>query len=257
MLGGSSSGAQPSASFVSTIETLSMVETAPGRGHRLELAPHGRCPSGRAARPPAISAASSGLRLCPAASSRSLGRGAAERAVGAAGVRRGLPRRQMSRRSSRRSAPSSCCASPRSTERRTGGSSSRRSPLRARGHRRRGRRWSGSDEWETAPAFTDRERAAILWADRVARRLARRDAPAYRDRPRAPHRRTSSSSSRWSRRSRRWPTASRTRCGSRRSRRRGCAAPAVRRRRGSSRDGAATMFERLRPSGRGTGATDG
>ena len=37
-----------------------------------------------------------------------------------------------------------------------------------------------SDEWETAPAFTDRERAAILWADRVARRLARRDAAAYR-----------------------------------------------------------------------------
>src|SRR5688572_22695105 len=37
-----------------------------------------------------------------------------------------------------------------------------------------------SDEWETAPAFTDRERAAILWADRVARRLARRDASAYR-----------------------------------------------------------------------------
>jgi alkylhydroperoxidase family enzyme len=37
-----------------------------------------------------------------------------------------------------------------------------------------------SDEWETAPAFTDRERAAILWGDRVARRLARRDAAAYR-----------------------------------------------------------------------------
>jgi alkylhydroperoxidase family enzyme len=37
-----------------------------------------------------------------------------------------------------------------------------------------------SDEWETAPAFTDRERAAILWADRTARRLARRDAAAYR-----------------------------------------------------------------------------
>ncbi|HSL09997.1 MAG TPA: carboxymuconolactone decarboxylase family protein [Actinomycetota bacterium] len=37
-----------------------------------------------------------------------------------------------------------------------------------------------SDEWETAPAFGDRERAAILWADRVARRLGRRDAVAYR-----------------------------------------------------------------------------
>jgi alkylhydroperoxidase family enzyme len=39
---------------------------------------------------------------------------------------------------------------------------------------------AGSDEWETAPAFTDRERAAILWGDRVARRLARRDGSAYR-----------------------------------------------------------------------------
>lgn len=38
----------------------------------------------------------------------------------------------------------------------------------------------GSDEWETAPAFTGRERAAILWGDRVARRLARRDGAAYR-----------------------------------------------------------------------------
>ncbi len=37
-----------------------------------------------------------------------------------------------------------------------------------------------SDEWEKAPAFTDRERAAILWGDRVARRLARRDGAAYR-----------------------------------------------------------------------------
>ena len=37
----------------------------------------------------------------------------------------------------------------------------------------------GSDEWENAPAFTDRERAAILWGDRVARRLARRDGAAY------------------------------------------------------------------------------
>jgi alkylhydroperoxidase family enzyme len=36
-----------------------------------------------------------------------------------------------------------------------------------------------SDEWETTPGFTDRERAAILWGDRVARRLARRDARAY------------------------------------------------------------------------------
>ncbi|HYG71419.1 MAG TPA: hypothetical protein VEC15_03920 [Actinomycetota bacterium] len=35
-----------------------------------------------------------------------------------------------------------------------------------------------SDEWETA-AFDDRERAAILWGDRVARRLARRDRVAY------------------------------------------------------------------------------
>lgn len=38
----------------------------------------------------------------------------------------------------------------------------------------------GTDEWETAPAFTDRERVAILWGDRVARRLARRDGAAYR-----------------------------------------------------------------------------
>jgi hypothetical protein len=38
----------------------------------------------------------------------------------------------------------------------------------------------GSDEWETAPAFTDRDRAAITWADRIAKRLARRDAGAYR-----------------------------------------------------------------------------
>lgn len=38
----------------------------------------------------------------------------------------------------------------------------------------------GSDEWETAPAFTSRERAAILWGDRVAKRLARRDGAAYR-----------------------------------------------------------------------------
>ena len=37
----------------------------------------------------------------------------------------------------------------------------------------------GSDEWETAPAFSERERAAILWADRVARRLARRDKRAF------------------------------------------------------------------------------
>ncbi len=36
-----------------------------------------------------------------------------------------------------------------------------------------------SDEWDTVPAFGDRERAAILWADRVARRLARRDRLAY------------------------------------------------------------------------------
>jgi alkylhydroperoxidase family enzyme len=37
----------------------------------------------------------------------------------------------------------------------------------------------GSDEWETAPTFSERERAAILWADRVARRLARRDKRAF------------------------------------------------------------------------------
>ena len=37
----------------------------------------------------------------------------------------------------------------------------------------------GSDEWEISPAFNERERAAILWADRVARRLARRDKPAF------------------------------------------------------------------------------
>lgn len=38
-----------------------------------------------------------------------------------------------------------------------------------------------SDGWEGAPAFTDRERAAIAWGDRVARRLARRDEAAYRE----------------------------------------------------------------------------
>lgn len=37
-----------------------------------------------------------------------------------------------------------------------------------------------TDDWESTPAaFTDRERAAILWGDRVARRLAQRDAAAY------------------------------------------------------------------------------
>jgi alkylhydroperoxidase family enzyme len=36
-----------------------------------------------------------------------------------------------------------------------------------------------SDEWEVSPTFSERERAAIRWADRVARRLARRDKPAY------------------------------------------------------------------------------
>jgi alkylhydroperoxidase family enzyme len=36
-----------------------------------------------------------------------------------------------------------------------------------------------SDEWEISPGFSERERAAILWADRVARRLARRDKKAY------------------------------------------------------------------------------
>ncbi len=36
-----------------------------------------------------------------------------------------------------------------------------------------------TDEWETVPAFDERERGAILWADRVARRLARRDRQAY------------------------------------------------------------------------------
>lgn len=35
-------------------------------------------------------------------------------------------------------------------------------------------------KWETAPAFISRERAAILWGDRIARRLARRDGAAYR-----------------------------------------------------------------------------
>jgi alkylhydroperoxidase family enzyme len=37
----------------------------------------------------------------------------------------------------------------------------------------------GSDEWAISPAFSERERAAILWADRVARRLARRDRIAF------------------------------------------------------------------------------
>jgi len=37
----------------------------------------------------------------------------------------------------------------------------------------------GSDEWETSPGFSELERAAILWADRVARRLARRDKRAF------------------------------------------------------------------------------
>jgi hypothetical protein len=37
----------------------------------------------------------------------------------------------------------------------------------------------GSDEWEISPGFSERERAAILWADRVARRLARRDKRAF------------------------------------------------------------------------------
>lgn len=37
----------------------------------------------------------------------------------------------------------------------------------------------GSDEWEIAPVFNERERAAILWGDRVARRLARRDKRAF------------------------------------------------------------------------------
>lgn len=36
-----------------------------------------------------------------------------------------------------------------------------------------------SDEWEISPGFSERERAAILWGDRVARRLARRDKKAY------------------------------------------------------------------------------
>ena len=36
-----------------------------------------------------------------------------------------------------------------------------------------------TDDWETTPAFTDRERAAILWGDRVARRLAQRDKAAF------------------------------------------------------------------------------
>jgi alkylhydroperoxidase family enzyme len=37
----------------------------------------------------------------------------------------------------------------------------------------------GSDEWEISPVFSERERAAIVWADRVARRLARRDKKAF------------------------------------------------------------------------------
>jgi alkylhydroperoxidase family enzyme len=37
----------------------------------------------------------------------------------------------------------------------------------------------GSDEWEMSPVFSERERAAVLWADRVARRLARRDKKAF------------------------------------------------------------------------------
>jgi alkylhydroperoxidase family enzyme len=36
-----------------------------------------------------------------------------------------------------------------------------------------------SDEWEMSPVFSERERAAVLWADRVARRLARRDKKAF------------------------------------------------------------------------------
>jgi alkylhydroperoxidase family enzyme len=37
----------------------------------------------------------------------------------------------------------------------------------------------GTDEWELAPGFTERERAAVIWSDRVGRRLAKRDAKAY------------------------------------------------------------------------------
>lgn len=37
-----------------------------------------------------------------------------------------------------------------------------------------------SDEWEMTGGFAPRATAAILWADRVARRLARRDARAYK-----------------------------------------------------------------------------
>ena len=36
-----------------------------------------------------------------------------------------------------------------------------------------------TDDWETTPAFNDQERAAILWGDRVARRLAQRDKAAF------------------------------------------------------------------------------
>jgi alkylhydroperoxidase family enzyme len=36
-----------------------------------------------------------------------------------------------------------------------------------------------SDEWESMPTLSDRERAAVLWGDRVARRMARRDMKAY------------------------------------------------------------------------------
>ncbi len=36
-----------------------------------------------------------------------------------------------------------------------------------------------SEEWEMTPAFTQREFAAVLWGDRIARRVARRDMKAH------------------------------------------------------------------------------
>ena len=38
-----------------------------------------------------------------------------------------------------------------------------------------------TDGWDTATSFTERERAAVRWADRVARRLAQRDVGSYDD----------------------------------------------------------------------------
>lgn len=38
-----------------------------------------------------------------------------------------------------------------------------------------------TDEWDDVPAFSPRERAAIRWGERVARRTARRDRAAYEE----------------------------------------------------------------------------